>query len=101
MKVNKEKVLKEFEEDKSSIEAVLNQTKEVKSITKNKEGEIVSTEKKIILPNGKSLPNFYGRVLKINKKLHGSSYFAKAGTKYDDIPFDFRSKVSFFDSDFE
>lgn len=97
----REKIIQEFETDKSSIETVLNQSKEMKSVSINKQGEIIQQKKRIILADGREIPAYYGRRLKINKRLHGCDYVAKAGTLFDDIPSSFKLKVSFSESDFE
>jgi len=100
MSINKKKIEKEFDEDKDDLDTVINKTKEVKTNKLDKHHEVVGSTKKIILPRGTELPTYHGKTLKINKRLHGDNYIAKAGTRYEEIPSRFRLRVSFSPRDF-
>ena len=96
---------KVISEDKNAL-AIANKgtKKEVQSIVKNIRGEKVSSERSILLPNGKKVPvEHLGKKLRIDKSLYfgGKNYKFKAGTKFDDIDFNYRARIDFKPSDFE
>ena len=100
MALDKKRIEAEFEKDKEAINTVIGKSKEVKEVKKDKNHKIISKTKKLVDSRGRELVSFYGKRLKVNKRLHGNPYIAKAGMLYDEIPSDFKLSVTFQESDF-